>query len=134
MMSEQMKTAARKHATLATLAILGSAIAAAIWAGGDHGWAVGVAAFYLVCCVALFVWSRGDGDVAAILRLSGDERQTMLDLRATAATGLVTIVFCLGGAIVDLARGGSGNPWTLICTVAGFAYISALGWSRHRHS
>ena len=133
MMTDQLKTAARKHATLATLAILGGAIAAAIWAGGDHGLAVGVAGFYAVCCVALFVWSRGDGDVAAILRLSGDERQTMLDLRATAATGVATIVFCLGGAIVNLARGGSGNPWTLICAVAGFVYISALAWSRRHH-
>ena len=132
-MTDQLKTAARKHATLATLAILGGAIAAAIWAGGDHGWAVGVASFYAVCCVALFVWSRGDGDVAAIVRLSGDERQTMLDLRATAATGVVTILFSLGGAIINLARGGSGGPWTLICTVAGFAYITALAWSRRHH-
>ncbi len=133
MMTEHIKTAARKHAALATFAILGGAVAAAIWAGGDHGWAVGVAGFYALCCIALVVWSRGDGDVAAILRLSGDERQTMLDLRATAVTGVATILFCLGGAIVNLARGGSGNPWTSICAVAGLAYMAALAWIRRHH-
>jgi hypothetical protein len=41
--------------------------------------------------------------------------------------GLVTIVFCLGGAIVNLAAGGTGNPWTLICAVAGLSYVVAVG-------
>jgi hypothetical protein len=50
----------------------------------------------------------------------------MIDLRATAIAGLATLAFCLGGAIIDLARGGTGNPWALICAVGGLAYIVAV--------
>jgi hypothetical protein len=88
--------------------------------------AIGLGVFYLLSCVASYLWSRGRGDVAAIMRLSGDERQRVIDIRATAVAGLATMVFCLGGAVVDLARGGDGTPWTLICGVGGAAYAVAV--------
>ena len=127
-----MNTATRRWAAIALLAALGAAVSAATWVGGDHGFAVGLGGFYLLCCVAAYVWSRGTGDVAALLRLSGDERQRLLDTTATATAGLITLAFCLGGAVVDLARGGSGNPWALICAVGGVAYVGALAVLRRR--
>ena len=121
-----MNTTTRRWATTALLAVLGAAVSVATWVGGDHGFAVGLGIFYLLFCIGAYWWSRGTGDVAALLRLSGDERQRLLDIKATATAGLVTLAFCLGGAIVDLARGGSGNPWALICAVGGVAYIASL--------
>src|SRR6478609_4732476 len=92
--------------TTTVLAVFGGAITLAAWIGGDHGLAVALGIFYLVCCGAAYLWARGRGDVAAIMRLTGDERQRLVDVKATAFAGLVVIVFCLAGAIVDLARGG----------------------------
>lgn len=116
----------RSWATTATLAIGGGAITVASWIGGQHGLAIGLAVFYAVGCVASYLWSRGHGDVPAIMRLSGDERQKLIDIRATAFAGLVTLLFCLAGAVVDLARGGTGNPWALICGVGGASYALAV--------
>jgi hypothetical protein len=121
-----MNTTTRRWASTALLAVLGAAVSVATWLGGEHGFAVGLGVFYLLCCVGAFWWSGGTGDVAALLRLSGDERQRLLDMKATAAAGLVTFAFCLGGTVVDLAQGGSGNPWALILAVGGGAYVAAL--------
>lgn len=117
----------RSWLSTAVLAVFGAAITIASWIGGDHVLAIGLAIFYLVGCVAAYLWSRGRGDVAAIMRLSGDERQRFIDTRATAIAGLATLLFCLGGFVVDLARGGTGNPWALICGVGGASYAVAVG-------
>ena len=112
------------------LAVLGAAIALAAWVGGEPYLALMLGAFYLVCCVGAYLWSRGRGDVAAVMRMSGDERQQGLDLKSTAAAGAVTLAFCVGGTVVDLARGGTGNPWALICAVGGVSYIAAFAYFR----
>jgi hypothetical protein len=123
---------ARRWATTATLAAGGAAVTLAAWVGGEPYLAVALAVIYVVCCGVAFLWSRGSGDVAALIRLTGDERQRLIDLRATAVAGLATLAFCLGGAIVDLARGGTGNPWALICAIGGLAYVVALAVLRRR--
>jgi hypothetical protein len=123
---------ARRWATTGTLAVLGAAVTLATWAGGEPYLAVVLGGFYLLSCGVSYLWSRGGGDVAALIRLSGDERQRLIDLRATAVAGLATLAFCLGGAVIDLARGGTGNPWALICAVGGLAYAVALAIFRRR--
>ena len=123
----------RRHQTSLVLIGFGALMSIAAWIGGQRGLAVALAVFYVLCTIGSELWAaRGRGDVAAILRTSGDERQRSLDLRATAIAGIVTIVFCLGGALADLARGGSGNPWVLICGVAGASYAIALEVLRRR--
>lgn len=116
----------RRWATTGLLAVLGAAITIASWVGGEHSLAIMLGIFYVACCGASYLWSRGSGDTAAILRLEGDERQRLIDTRATAMAGLATLAFCIGGVIVDLARGGTGNPWALICAVGGVSYTVAL--------
>jgi hypothetical protein len=130
-MQTQTQTA-RRWASTALLAILGAAITAASWIGGEHSLALILGIFYVVCCAATYLWSRGGGDVAAILRLEGDERQRLMDTRATAMAGIATLAFCLAGVVVDLARGGTGNPWALICAVGGVSYTVALAALRVR--
>lgn len=119
---------ARRRATIATvLVLLGAAVAAAGWAGGG-GPVAAVAVFvtFAVIGVVVFVWSgRSDTDLAALLGGVGDERQQMLDTRATAVAGLVMGLFCLVLAVVTLAR-GEDNPWLLVCLVGAVSYAAAL--------
>lgn len=109
------------------LVALGVAVAAAGWLGGGGLWAaVAVAAAFVVVAVSVVVWSgRSDADVAALLGGVGDERQRMLDTRATAVAGLVMGLFCLVLAVVTLAR-GEDNPWLVVCLVGAIAYAAAL--------
>jgi hypothetical protein len=122
----------RRAITAAFLLVAGGAVAAGVWSSGDHGFAVGLAMFYVVCAAIAYVWSAGSGDVAAILRVGGDERQRTMDQRATAVSGLVLGMACLGGAVVDLARGGDGNPYVWLCAVGGGSYVVALAWIKRR--
>ncbi len=60
---------------------------------------------------------RGDGR---------DERFAMLDLQATALTGLALIVAVIVAFIVEVARGHSGEPYDWLGAIAGLAYIAAV--------
>ncbi len=66
---------------------------------------------------------RGDGR---------DERFALIDLRATALAGTVTIVAILVAWIVELAAGRDGDPYTWLASVAGLAYILAVALLRWR--
>src|SRR5215467_13576170 len=92
----------RRGATAAVLILGGAAVAAATWIGGDHGWAIAALAIYAVLAVAAFVWAGRSGDVAAILRAGGDERQRGLDRDATAITGLAMTLVAVVGAIIQI--------------------------------
>jgi hypothetical protein len=127
-MTAKTSTMARRNPTTGMLAVLGAAITGATWVGAEHSLAIAMAGLYLLSCAVSYLWSRGSGDVAAIIRLSGDERQPLIDIRATAAAaGLATIAFCLGGAMVNLASWATGSPWTLICAVSGLSCVLAVG-------
>ena len=62
----------RRLATAITL-LAGGGVAAATWVSGDHGWAIGIAAAFLVLAAGTFVWSGRSGDIAAVLRAGGDD-------------------------------------------------------------
>ena len=108
-------------------------MAAAAWIGGHPGVAAAMIGVYVVLAVIALIWSGGRGDVAAILRGGGDERQRTLDLRATAAAGIVTTIVAIAGAIVNIARtGGNPGPYGVICMVLGISYSVALAVLRWR--
>jgi hypothetical protein len=85
--------------------VLGGAIAAATWVGGDRGLAI---------------------------RLDGDERQRAIDRDATAITGIVLVFVALAGTIVQTTRGNNPGPWTTMCAIAGVTYVVALVVLRRR--
>lgn len=88
---------------------------------------------YLVLAAIAFIWAGGRGDVAAIMRGGGGERQRGIDLRATATAALVTAIFTVGGAIVSIARtGGDPGPYGVACMVFGVSYGLALALLRWR--
>jgi len=124
---------AKRLASSASLVVLGGAVTAGAWIGGQPYLALMVGIFYAVVCVVVYAWSGRRGDVAALLRVDGDERQRQLDVRATAISGLAMALFCIGGMAVDLARGGYGGPWAFVCAVGGFTYVIALAAIRYRH-
>jgi hypothetical protein len=108
------------------LLVGGGALAVATWISGQHGLAIGVVAFYVVAAAVAVLWSRGSGDVAAILRGGGDERQRGLDRDATAAAGLVMALTAIIGAIVETARTGSPGAYGLMAAAGGISYAVAL--------
>jgi MFS family permease len=61
-----------------------------------------------------------------------DERWAMIDLRATALSGLAVILAIIGGWLYEVANGRDGNPYTWLGAVAGLAYILAVAILRRR--
>lgn len=124
----------RRAAVAVVLVLLGAAVAVAGWGGG--GGAVAAVALFVtfaVLAAAVFVWSgRSDTDLAALLGGVGDERQQMIDTRATAVAGLAMGLFCLVLALVTLARGEDDNPWLVVCAVGAVTYATALAVLRAR--
>jgi presenilin-like A22 family membrane protease len=60
-----------------------------------------------------------------------DERFAQIDLRATAATGLVLIVAVVVAFLVEIARGHDGNPYMWLGAIAGLTYalsVAVLRW------
>ena len=116
------------HRRLATaiLLVAGGGVAAATWISGDHGWAIGIAAAYLVLAAITYLWSGRSGDIAAVLRAGGDERQRGLDRDALALSAQATTVVAVVGAIVQIARTGDPGVYGLLCAVSGLTYAGGL--------
>jgi hypothetical protein len=56
----------------------------------------------------------------------------MIDVRATALTGLVLIGVILGAWLVEVASGGDGSPYSALGAVGGVAYIVIVAVLRRR--
>jgi hypothetical protein len=129
-------SASRRRHRVAVPAIMltgGAALTAATAAGSAPAVDVAALASVTVLLTAAFWWvARGSGDVAAVAASRPDERQRAIDLGATALAGLAVAVFCLGAAIVSLARGGNGYPWAGLDAIFGLAYAAAFAVLR-RH-
>ncbi|MGA7910074.1 MAG: hypothetical protein WCC30_00785, partial [Candidatus Dormiibacterota bacterium] len=61
-----------------------------------------------------------------------DERYRAIDQRALAATGLVLILYVIGGFLWEQVHGRSGMPFTLMGAVAGFTYLGSVIYGRFR--
>jgi hypothetical protein len=121
-----------RTASAAVLVVGGGALAAASWIGGDHGLAVGLVVFYVITAGVAFWWAGRDGDVAAIMRVGGDERQRGIDRDATAFAGLAVSVAAIAGLIVQTARGLNPGAYGVMCVVGGVAYTVSLIAIRRR--
>ncbi len=72
------------------------------------------------------VGSRFSDTVAMLGDDVHEERNVQLHQRASLYTLNFLALVLIGGAVVDLARGGDGNPWAFLCFVAGVAYVVSL--------
>jgi hypothetical protein len=91
----------RRGAAAAVLVVGGVGVAIATWVSGEHGLAIELVAIYAVAAVVAYVWSGGKGDVAAIMRIGGDERQRGMTVTPPRSWGSS---WCLPPSLVPLYR------------------------------
>ena len=131
-MSPAKQRLRHRSASSAILLVGGGAIAIALWVSASHRLAIVVGVLYLLLAVGAYLWSGGRGDVAAILRVQGDERQRGLDRDATAITGAAMSVVAIVGAIVEIAHNANPGAYGVMCVVGGVAYSVSLFVLRRR--
>ena len=61
-----------------------------------------------------------------------DERWAMIDIHATAITGLVLVVVVIGAFLIEIAQGKDGEPWSLLGAIGGLSYVLAVALLRWR--
>jgi hypothetical protein len=106
--------------------------AAAAIGGGSLPFVAGLASLTAVFTAVFWWMGRGRGDMADLAANRPDERQRLMDQRAAAFAGVAVGVFCLGAAVVSLARGGTGNPWAAIDALFGAVYVASFLVLRRR--
>jgi len=110
---------------------MGVVILAAAWLGGQL--AVGLIALVVLTGFGLFVLLAGRSETIRGLRGDGrDERFALIDLTATAISGLVLIITLVVAWLVQIAQGHSGDPYGWLMAIAGLAYLLAVVFLRWR--
>jgi drug/metabolite transporter (DMT)-like permease len=110
---------------------LGGVILAAFAIGGNVG--DGLLSFgVLAGLAAVFAFSGRSETLSGLGGPGRDERWSMIDLRASAASGLALIGVLIGCWLYELARGHDGSPYGELLAVGGIAYIVAIGFLRWR--
>jgi hypothetical protein len=111
--------------------VLGFAVLAAEWIGGDlRG---GLYSLAVMTGFGLLVLLGGRSETVRGLRGDGrDERFRMIDLAATAFAGIVLISAIIVLWLIELARGHDGNPYGLLGALAGLSYLAAIAFMRWR--
>jgi len=104
---------------------LGLVIFGAQWVGGNAG--SGLVALGIMSAFGALVLFGGRSETIRGLRGDGrDERFKMIDIHATAISGLSVIVAIIIVVVIELARGHDGSPFTWLGAIAGLAYLAAI--------
>ena len=105
----------------------GSAVATAF--GIRLGWkfAVITEVIVLLATVVLYLMGLDDTDTGAILANRVDERQTLIRLRATRLSALVSIVATIVAFVIAVALKASYWPFMLLYFLAVVSYFVGLG-------
>lgn len=101
------------------------------FAADDVGFAIGGFAVMAAIAAVLLLVRRRSETVQGVLDRR-DERINDIDFRSTAFAGVVLILVVLGAFVVDIARGGDGQPYANLAAVAGVAYLAAMVFHRFR--
>jgi hypothetical protein len=110
---------------------LGAVVFAAFAIGGNaRGGALCLAVFVMLA--GLFAFGTRSETLQGLGGPGRDERWAMIDLRATALAGLVTIVVVIGAWLWEIAHGRDGGPYGQIAAVGGLAYLVAVALLRSR--
>jgi hypothetical protein len=110
---------------------LGAIVFTAVAIGGDLTGALLTLPIF-VGLAALFFFARRSETIQGLGGPGRDERWAMIDLTATAATGIVLITVIIGAWLYEIARGHDGSPYGQLGAVAGVAYIVAIAILRVR--
>ncbi|MCP2329144.1 small-conductance mechanosensitive channel [Hamadaea flava] len=103
----------------------GLAYLVSAWVGGRPGLGVVLLSAMLVFAGIVLLAARRSETVRHLLDRR-DERITAIDLKASAAAGGVLAVAVVAGAVVELGRGNSGEPFTWLAALGGIAYAAAV--------
>ena len=110
---------------------LGGVVLLASWLGGQLG--SGVYGLVVMAAFGLFfLLVTGRSETIRGLTTGRDERFAQIDLKATAAAGLVLIITIIVAWLVELARGHSGNPYGWLGAIGGLSYALAVAFFRWR--
>jgi hypothetical protein len=119
------KTSRKYLATPIFGVLMGVVYLVALSVAGQPVWGVLALAMMVAFSGALLLARRRSETVKGLLD-RGDERITAIDLRATAITALALIAVILIAFVVQIARGQSGWPYSLLGFVGGVTYIVAV--------
>jgi len=110
---------------------LGVVVLVVAWLGGQPGSGVyGLVVMTAFGLVILLLTRRSE--TVRGLTTGRDERFAQIDLKATAATGLVLILTVIVAWLVEVARGHSGEPYGWLGAIAGLTYVAAVALFRWR--
>jgi len=111
--------------------LIGLVMLGAFVIGGDAG--QGLAAFAVMAALgAVFLLGTRSETLQGIGGPGRDERWAMIDVHATALTGMVLILIIIGAFVVEVARGEDGSPWSQLGAVGGLTYIVLVVILRRR--
>ncbi len=80
----------------------------------------------MVAFSAALLFARRRSETVRGLLDHRDERISAIDLRATAITALAMISVVLVAFVVQIARGQSGWPYSMLGFVGGLSYVAAV--------
>jgi hypothetical protein len=110
---------------------LGALMFGAFAIGGEPG--QGAISFGIMALLgAAFLFGRRSETLQGLGGPGRDERWAMIDVHATALTGLILILVVLGAWLYEIASGRDGNPYGWLAAAAGVAYILSVLLLRSR--
>jgi hypothetical protein len=110
---------------------LGVIVFIAFALGGNAGDGA-IAGGVFVVLAGVFRFATGSETLQGLGGPGRDERWAMIDLRATALAGLVTISAIIGAWLWEIAHGRDASPYGQLGAVAGLAYVAAVVLLRWR--
>jgi hypothetical protein len=124
-MSTKSERIGRRLAVPATGITFG--LVALLVEGSQGKWGLGATMLGIMVAYVAIVMIFGRFEPFAMLaEESGDERRRLIQLRAGYFTLNAVALFVIGGFLIDLLRGGDGQPWAMIGLVGGVSFIAAL--------
>jgi hypothetical protein len=117
--------------TPAFCVFLGLLMLGAFALGGDVGDGLVSLGIMVAVAAGILVFGRSE----TVRGLSGpgrDERWTMIDIHATAITGMVLVIVVIGAFLIEVAQGKDGEPWSLVGAIGGLTYVVAVAVLRWR--
>jgi hypothetical protein len=111
---------------------LGALMFGAFAIGGDTGQGA-ISLGIMAVLGAVFAFGAGRSETLSGLGGTGrDERWQMIDVHATALSGLVLVVAVIGGFLYEVADGQDGSPYAQLGAIGGVAYVLAVAVLRWR--
>ena len=110
---------------------LGALMFGAFAVGGsvtEGAYAFAVMAFL----AALFFFGRRSETLQGLGGPARDERWAMIDVHATALSGIVLVLVIIGAWLYEIAGGRDGSPYAQLGAVGGASYVLAVALLRRR--